>query len=1002
MKQLSFRSPCEPGGWYGRSRRAGSHPKGCCRFLRTLLCAWVLAAGTAYGQPVPMPLTAGHLNAAPEGLLLDSLGWRFQPGDQPAWAQPGFDDSGWPPVNSSFRVADPWPGWRDTGWFRLWVRVDTALVNQVLALQLDHYGASEIYLDGRRIGGFGKVGSSKAQTEPFVPFRFLTLLQLGDTRPHLIAIRYADFHQYFPNYIGFQSWLGTYEQQYGYINEWVRFNGYTLLGFAAMMALVLLHLFLFLFYPQQRANLYYSLAVFFMAVTVGASYELLMTTDPAWQQRVLSVMSMSKVLCTLMTAILMYSIGYTSLPRRRLVLVGLGATYLLLSYSVLPGLRVPQLFPVFFLVVVVDALRSITQAMRRGQPGVWLIGLGLLLVALVFFGVAVDVFDLVPPDAALNNLLMSTGVLFLPLCFSLYLAQDFARTNHNLTAQLRQVEALSARTLAQETERRRLITEQAERLEQTVRERTAQVQQQADRLREMDATKSRFFTNITHEFRTPLTLMLGPAEQVLARSQEPETKLQVGLLHRNAQRLLRLINQLLDLSKLEAGKMELDLAPGDLLELVRGTLQAFESLAAQQGVRLHLDAGAEPLPMALDRDKLEKILYNLFSNAVKFTGAGGTVRVWVARREEAALPWVELAVEDTGAGVPAAKLPYLFDRFYQADASDTRAQEGTGIGLALTKELVELHGGSIHLRSREGAGTTVTVRLPIHPAPAEAASSAHPPVHTPLLTGLPALPERPPQPADAPVVLVVEDNDDVRTFIRSTLQEHYQVLEAGSGAAGLRLAGEHVPDLIITDLMMPGMDGYQVCAALRQDERTSHIPVVMLTAKTDLDSRLEGLEAGADSYLGKPFSHRELIAQINNLLSVRRQLRERYSRENVWQPGSSDLPSLERAFLDRVRAAIEAHLDDEQYSVERLGEDVGLSRAQLHRKLKALTNQTPGDLVRIIRLEQALALLKANVGTVAEVAYRVGFGNPANFSTSFSRHFGYPPSQVHKKADPSA
>jgi DNA-binding response OmpR family regulator len=406
--------------------------------------------------------------------------------------------------------------------------------------------------------------------------------------------------------------------------------------------------------------------------------------------------------------------------------------------------------------------------------------------------------------------------------------------------------------------------------------------------------------------------------------------------------------------------------------------------------------------MALDRDKLEKILYNLFSNAIKFTPAGGTVRVRVSRREEAGRPWLELAVADTGAGVPAAKLPYLFDRFYQADASDTRAQEGSGIGLALTKELVELHGGSVHLHSVEGAGTTVTVRLPVHPAPAGVSPSPEPPVHAPLLTGLASLPEPLPQPADAPVVLLVEDNDDVRTFVRSTLQEYYQVLEAGNGREGIRLAGEHVPDLVVTDLMMPGMDGYQVCATLRQDERTSHIPVIMLTAKTDLDSRLEGLETGADSYLGKPFSHRELIAQINNLLHVRRQLRERYSKENVWQSGGADLPSLDRAFLDRVRAAIEAHLDDEQYSVERLGEDVALSRAQLHRKLKALTNQTPGDLIRIIRLERALALLKAHAGTVAEVAYRVGFGNPSNFSTSFSRYFGYPPSQVQKKADSSA
>ncbi len=397
-------------------KKTGSYPKRLLLVLALRLGGWGVAAGVVREQPSVLHLTSDRLGAAPEGLLLDAAGWRFQAGDHPAWAQPGFDDRGWAPVNSFFGQANPLPGWRGMGWFRLWVRVDPSLVDQILALQIDYDGASEIYLDGRRIGGFGKVGRSKAQVEPFIPYHFLTPLRVSDTGPHLIAIRYANFDPNSPSYTGFKSWLGTHGQLYKYVTEWVRFNGYTLIGFAAQMAMVLLHLFLFLFYPQQKANLYYSLCVFFLGGSVLASYVIVQTTDPAWQRLVQVGMDVCKVLCTVMAAILMYSIGYPRLPRRRLGLVGLGAGYLLLAYSVLPGLWVPNLFSVFFLVVVADALRSLVRAVRRGQPGVWLIGLGLLLTAVVFFGVAVDVFDIVPPDPALNNLLMSTWLLAMPLC----------------------------------------------------------------------------------------------------------------------------------------------------------------------------------------------------------------------------------------------------------------------------------------------------------------------------------------------------------------------------------------------------------------------------------------------------------------------------------------------------------------------------------------------------------------------------------------------------------
>jgi signal transduction histidine kinase/DNA-binding response OmpR family regulator len=981
-----------------------------CVLLYVLIFGLAWPMNVARAQQPIVWLTSDGLAKKPAGFALYEQEWRFHPGDDPNWAKPDVKDEGWPLVKTEFTEKSPLPGWQGMGWFRLWVRVDTTLVDQLLALRFSHQGASEIFLDGQLIGGFGKVGTAKQLTQAFSPDNELTLLRLNSTRPHLLAIRYVDFNHYFPNWLGFASWIGTHDQLYHVVMDQVKLNGYALIGIAALMALALLHLFLFLFYPKQRANLFYSLFVFFTAGVILATFLYTETEIPARQLVYNVVFNVSKTLCTVMGAVLLYSIGYPSLLRWRLVLVGLGAGYLLLTYTLFRDIYIPYSFQVYFLISISDALWSLTRAIRRGQPGVWLIGLGAFLVMLLYLLVYMDIFNIIPPDNVLINLLMSIGLLALPLCFSLYLALDFARTNRNLTTQLQQVETLSAQSLAQETEKRKLITEQAERLEQTVQERTAEVQRQAEKLREMDAVKSRFFTNMTHEFRTPLTLMLGPAEQVLARSQEPETKLQVGLLQRNAQRLLRLINQLLDLSKLEAGKMELTLVRVDLVSLVRSTLQAFESLATQKQVSLCTESSLESLPMAVDQDKVEKILYNLFSNAIQFTRAGGRVGVELSQGEEAGFPWVELRVEDTGIGIVKAKLPYLFDRFYQADASDTREHEGTGIGLALTKELVELHGGRIHIDSQEGEGTIVTVRLPVHQLPSQPTDSLEKAVEaTTIVVNAPfnTLPNPNPTqknnstPADAPVVLLIEDNEDVRTFIRASLEDDYRILEASHGQEGIHLAQQHVPDLIITDLMMPRMDGYQVCAAVKQDERTSHIPVIILTAKSDLDSRVEGLGTGADSYLSKPFSHRELIAQINNLLQVRRLLRERYSQRGIWQIGPTALPSLEQAFLDRVRAAIEAHLDDEQYSVDRLGADVGLSRTQLHRKLKAVIDQAPGDLIRVVRLEHALALLKGNVGTVAEVAYRVGFANPANFSTSFSRHFGYPPSQVPKKAHPS-
>ncbi len=989
--------------------------------LSTALVGWLsLSVSYAQLQPAPLPLALDSLLKYPCcGYSLWRVPtWKFHPGHDAQWAKPTFDDRTWLLSRSAFDPPDTPPGWNGVGWFRRHIQVDSSIVGPELAMRVVQRGALEIYLDGKKIGGYGKIGATTATNTDvqvqyeLLPFRF--------TRPgnHVLAIRVSARQPYNSRSMwteqGFRMQIGLHETLTDLVVRLARIYSLPLALAFATGLFALLHLILFVGYPRQRSNLYYSIWLMLSTIDSVCAHLDFMLRDPVWQDAV-GYLSMFVNFALAVTSVaFIYSVGYGRQPRQIWVFVGLAVV--LIAYGLLnPSVPLFFLLFGFLLVCTLEVARVVLLAIRRRQPGVWLIGVGIIAVTIVFFTGTADLFDLWHTVNRVNDLYNTTlyatlGYLVLPLCTSIYLAQNVARTNRNLAAQLQQVRDLSAKNLAQEAEKRQLVAQQ------NVQERTQQLQQQTDKLREMDVVKSRFFTNLTHEFRTPLTLMLGPAEQVLAQTREEATRKQVGLLQRNAQRLLRLINQLLELSKLEAGKSDLVLATGDVVLLVQGTLHSFESLATQKRICLLFSSNRQELMMAMDRPKLEAILFNVFSNALKFTPLDGTVSVELTSWLTGDGGWVELRVIDTGTGISAEKLPYIFDRFYQADASDTREQEGTGIGLALTKELVELHGGTIQIASQEGIGTTVTVQLPtrqaLPPRPVDQAIDL--PVAEPSIVA--DLNQHSDQRASigslhhlgndgvegASLVLIIEDNEEMRGFVRSSLGDAYTILEASNGAEGVQLAQTHIPDLVITDLMMPKMNGYQLCSTLKQDERTSHIPVIMLTARADLDSKLEGLETVADSYVAKPFHQRELLAHITNLLHIRRQLRERYSRAtldqpNLWQPEASLIPSMEQVFLDRVRTSLESHLDDEQYSVDRLCEEVGLGRTQLHRKLKALINQTPGDLLRILRLQRAHDLLKQNVGTVAEVAYQVGFGNPANFSTSFSRQFGYPPSEVRRK-----
>ncbi|MBK7410401.1 MAG: tetratricopeptide repeat protein [Saprospirales bacterium] len=530
---------------------------------------------------------------------------------------------------------------------------------------------------------------------------------------------------------------------------------------------------------------------------------------------------------------------------------------------------------------------------------------------------------------------------------------------------------------------------------------TAQLEHaEAEKLRELNQVKSAFFANISHEFRTPLTLINSPLEQLIEGTLKGDVQKYYRIMLRNGKRLLELVNQLLDLSRLESGKLQLQASESDLGQFVSAITGSFESLAVRRQIDLHLRVPETPMPCYFDRDKVEKILVNLISNAFKFTGEDGRILVTLKGDGSRA----ELRVTDTGVGIPVDQLPHLFDRFYHTTQSDMQA--GSGLGLALTKDLVELHGGTIAVDSKEGKGTSFIVGLQTGAdffKPEEIVLKSPAPIATPspsesgpapVSAGVKKPIAEAFSPYEKPVILLVEDNTDVRAFIKEQLEGPYTILEAENGKVGLSTALEQMPDLVISDVMMPEMDGMEFCKLLKTNEKSSHIPVVMLTAKAEQSDKLEGLELGADDYLAKPFDARELQIRVSNLLTQRKKLQEHYRRTLTFATTAVEAESMDATFLRRVREAIEANLEDEGFSVVELGQQVGMSRSQLHRKLSALTGFSPNEVIRNMRLERAKQLLEKKAGTAAEIAFSCGFSSPAYFTKCFKEYFGVLPSEI--------
>jgi signal transduction histidine kinase/ligand-binding sensor domain-containing protein/DNA-binding response OmpR family regulator len=541
---------------------------------------------------------------------------------------------------------------------------------------------------------------------------------------------------------------------------------------------------------------------------------------------------------------------------------------------------------------------------------------------------------------------------------------------------------------------------------------------EASQMHELDELKSRFFANITHEFRTPLTLLQGPLQRLQENPASGDPAL-FAIMGRNARRLGQLIDQLLDLSRLDARRLPLRWAQDDVVAYLRTLAASFSSLAGSRAVAFHTSLPDEPLPCWFDGDLLEKVVGNLLSNACKFTPDGGEVTLAVAvAAEVAALPVpatepassgprtararrLTIAVTNSGTYIAPSERERIFDRFSQLAGG--RAAGGSGIGLALVRELVAWQGGSVVVDSDEARGTSFTVTWPVFlDAPVDLATEA------PRESAATGLVDEPAAASDAvvhaaagderPLVLIVEDHPDLREYLRRELQDDYRLLMAGDGDEGLATALAEVPDLVLTDVMMPGKDGFELCGLLKADDLTSHVPVVLLTARAAAESRRTGLRQGADVYLAKPFDPEELRLQIANLISQRRRLAAKYAQRVVsLAPEAMPVTSADERFLQRVRRIIEAHLDDEDFEVEVFSREVGLSRSQLHRKLKALTGQSAGEVIRAHRLQRAADLLAGGFGNVTEVTYAVGFKSLSHFAKCFRQQYGVSPSEYPQK-----
>lgn len=560
------------------------------------------------------------------------------------------------------------------------------------------------------------------------------------------------------------------------------------------------------------------------------------------------------------------------------------------------------------------------------------------------------------------------------------------------------------------TKMRRQFAAEQEKL--LARQQLEQERKEAEVARELDQLKIKFLTNLSHEFRTPISLIMGPVDNLLGKKQDEVAAGQLGMIKRNARRLLNLVNQLLDFRRLEEQELTLHALPGEIIGFVREVFDSFTDMAARKKIRYQLQCDVRALFVAFDHNKLERILFNLLSNAFKFTQANGSIQLSVQATEQVTptgtATMLTLQVTDTGIGIAEEKQERIFERYFQSNTATAILGQGSGIGLSITKEFVQMHGGTIGVHSTPGAGTTFTIQLPFavtqplfattpqQPALPEAATLAEEPA-TPA--------EQLSQAGEKVTLLLVEDNDDFRFYLKDNLRTSYHVIEAANGKEGWQKALALHPQLIVSDINMPEMDGLQLSRKIRGDKRTTHIPVILLTALPGEENELKGLETGASDYLTKPFNVELLHARIHNQLQMSRRLKDTFTKQIKVTGPEVQISSDDAGFLQRVQLYIEDNLNDTALSVEAMAKHLGLSRSTLYSKMMELTGNSPVEYIRNVKLDKAAVLLEKSDMNIAQIAYSTGFTTPNYFTRAFKARFKMQPSefmqQKRKQAAPA-
>jgi DNA-binding response OmpR family regulator/nitrogen-specific signal transduction histidine kinase len=535
------------------------------------------------------------------------------------------------------------------------------------------------------------------------------------------------------------------------------------------------------------------------------------------------------------------------------------------------------------------------------------------------------------------------------------------------------------------------------------RERNLLLKEQAikesERQHELNVLKTNFFTNVSHEFRTPLTLILTPLQSILKSDLDWNTKKHLELVYHNANRLMILVNQLLDFRKAEEKKLQLNLIYGDIIKHIQNTIDSFSDLAISKKIDLKFLSFESELFMRFDSDKMEKIITNLLSNAFKFSAANGSITVSTKLTSDDMIDMLEIKVEDKGIGIKQEEREKLFERFYQADLPAELISSGSGIGLSLAKEFVEMHHGIITVDSEPGIGSCFTILLPVNRQRLISDMQNESEIHKTVESYTEAESILKPEiDTEKKTILLVEDNDEFRGYLKDCLMEEYNIMVAENGKFALELLEIEDADLIISDIMMPVMDGIQLCNVIKTDAKFSHIPLIMLTAKSTHQDRIAGLKMGADEYIAKPFNLDILKSRIVYLMGLREKFVKEYQKTFKVETNIETITTIDQKLLNQTLDLINKNMMDSEFNVEKLSAELGISRVYLYKKLSSLTGKTPVELIRSVKLRKAAELLIKSQLSVSEIAYEVGFNDPRYFSKQFKNEFNMLPTTYRETA----